>query len=333
MEGTVHRIGLGSVGLIPGRVRGDTAPLERARDEVERLLGEAFFQAAPFDRIFLALRYGSRTRLAPVLRRVGIRHGIPRLPVAVELEMGVLQRASPEEMEAIFRQVLMDALLAVATKYHLPAERLAEARRHTPTVIRDSEATPDAAPTEAGIAGEQQPALKLLKLYRLAPGEPRYWETWEEPRGVTIHSGRLGEKGETRRLFSGDGSRRLVQAEAAQRRAEGYAEVPIQDHATMILQYRINGFGTEADLDKRNRVMNLMDEALGWTGLGHCDGGDIGSGTTNVFCPVVDADLATRVIVEELERRGLLQGLTLAAETDAEISVRWPPDYQGEFSY
>jgi hypothetical protein len=330
MRGNDHRITRGVVGLIPGRMRGDITPLEQARDEVEHLLGEELFQAAPFDRVFLALCYGSRTRLAPVLRRVAIRHGVPRLPAAVELEMGMLQGASPEEMAAIFRQVLMDSLLAVATKYNLPADRLAEARRHTPTVIRDSEAVPDAAPTAAGMAGEQQPAPKLPKLYRLSPGEARYWET---PGGITVHSGRLGEKGETRRLFSGEASRRLVQAEAAQRQAEGYAEIPLDEHATMIVQYRIDGFGSEADLDKRNRVMSLMDEALGWTGLGHCDGGDIGSGTTNVFCPVVDADLATRVILEELERRGLLETLTLASATDEEVRVRWPPNYQGEFSY
>ena len=94
----------------------------------------------------------------------------------------------------------------------------------------------------------------------------------------------------------------------------------------------LDWFGTEADLDKRNRVGELMDHVLGWTGLGRWDGADIGSGTMNALCPVVDPELATRVIVRELERRGFLEGLTIAVVTDEEISVRWPPGCQGEFS-
>lgn len=43
-----------------------------------------------------------------------------------------------------------------------------------------------------------------------------------------------------------------------------------------------------------------MDETLGWTGLGHCDGGSIGSGTMEVAVVVVDVDLAKRVIAADL---------------------------------
>jgi immunity protein 39 of polymorphic toxin system len=328
-----HRLLVGVVGTVPGHVRSYGPLAGRVRDEVEQCIGPEFFENAPFDEVGAILRCGVRTRLRPQYSRIITSDGLRELPIAVELEMCVLHNSDEQGVEGMFRQALLDALLAVAAKYNLPAERLAEARRHTPTVIWDSEEPPSAVSAVDEAAGEQQPAPRMLKLYRLSPGEPRYWETWETPGGVTIHSGRLGEKGETARLFAGDASRRLVHAEAARRRAEGYAEIPLEDHATMILQYRIEGFGTEADLDKRNRVMNLMDEALGWTGLGHCDGGDIGSGTTNVFCPVVDPELAVPVIVRELERRGLLEGLTLAVETEEEISVRWPPDYQGEFSY
>jgi hypothetical protein len=44
-----------------------------------------------------------------------------------------------------------------------------------------------------------------------------------------------------------------------------------------------------------------MNEVLGWTGLGHCDGGSIGSGTMEVCCMVVDVDIATRVIESDLK--------------------------------
>ena len=43
-----------------------------------------------------------------------------------------------------------------------------------------------------------------------------------------------------------------------------------------------------------------MNETLGWTGLGHCDGGSIGSGTMEACCFVVDFDIAKRVIEKDL---------------------------------
>jgi len=44
-----------------------------------------------------------------------------------------------------------------------------------------------------------------------------------------------------------------------------------------------------------------MDEVLGWTGLGHTDGGSIGSGTMEVGCVVVDFDIAKKVIEQDLK--------------------------------
>ena len=43
-----------------------------------------------------------------------------------------------------------------------------------------------------------------------------------------------------------------------------------------------------------------MDETLGWTGLGHCDGGSIGSDTMEVCCLVVDFDTAAKAIEADL---------------------------------
>ncbi|WP_201778926.1 hypothetical protein [Rhodopirellula islandica] len=43
-----------------------------------------------------------------------------------------------------------------------------------------------------------------------------------------------------------------------------------------------------------------MNETLGWTGLGHCDGGSIGSGTMETCCIVVDFEIAKRVIAADL---------------------------------
>ena len=60
--------------------------------------------------------------------------------------------------------------------------------------------------------------------------------------------------------------------------------------------------GTKSDVEKRHRLQDRMDETLGWSGLGHCDGGSIGSGTMEVCCFMVDFELAKSVIQADLEK-------------------------------
>ena len=67
-----------------------------------------------------------------------------------------------------------------------------------------------------------------------------------------------------------------------------------------MIEYPVDGMGTSADLEKRHRLEDRMNETLGWTGLGMCDGGSIGGGTMEVCCVVVDFDVAKRVIEDDL---------------------------------
>lgn len=332
-----HRLFLGIVSLIPGQVRGDNPSIDKAQSATEELLGSVFFENAPFDDIGMIFRYGERTCLRPQSFRIVKVKGRRELQIAVELEMRMLQNATPEEMDSIFQQALLDPLIAVAEKYSLPVEGLREARSKLPTLINDSpttmnesdpSSTSDAA-VDGGSTGTE------IKLYRHLAEKSEYWETWEEDDHIIVHHGPLGETGETVRLPKNPASGSEVAAEAEQRRSEGYREVPEEELTTVIVQYQIDDFGTEADLERRHEVEGLLEDRLGWTGLGHCDGGDIGSGTMNVFCLVVDPNVAVPLIVRELERGGYLEEALIAVERekDDSIEVRWPPDYQGEFSY
>jgi len=58
--------------------------------------------------------------------------------------------------------------------------------------------------------------------------------------------------------------------------------------------------GTKEDVAKRHALEDRLNEALGWTGLGECDGGSIGSGTMEACCFVVDSEIAKRVIENDL---------------------------------
>ena len=101
---------------------------------------------------------------------------------------------------------------------------------------------------------------------------------------------------------------------------------------TLIIQYKVDANGTTDDFDKRVEVEDLMEECLDGTGLGNCDGGDLGSGTMNVFCFVADPDRAQKVIVDKLRANSLLDGAVIAQRIGEDYKVLWPHDFQGEFS-
>ena len=144
----------------------------------------------------------------------------------------------------------------------------------------------------------------MLKLYKNSDGSILYWETWDDDDGThTVHWGTLGERGESTTLKSsilGD-PKKKIQKEIDRLVADGYHPVEPDDHVTLLIEYAVDGFGEAADLDKRHKLEERMNETLGWTGLGHCDGGSIGSGTMEVCCYVVDFATAKRVIESDLK--------------------------------
>jgi len=143
----------------------------------------------------------------------------------------------------------------------------------------------------------------MLKLYKRAANEILYWETWDkdEKTGV-VHWGIVGQRGQDKEIKSGlfSNFRKEIQKGIDKKLKEGYSEFDEDNLAFLEIEYIIDGFGTEEDLDKRHRLEGKMDEVLGWTGLGHADGGSIGSGTMEVGCVVVDFDIAKKVIENSL---------------------------------
>jgi hypothetical protein len=151
---------------------------------------------------------------------------------------------------------------------------------------------PRSIPTEAS----------MNKLYKRENGSLLYQEAWVDAGQLHHHHGVVGQRGEhtTRPLRLLERQKAAIDAILEPARAQGYAPLPLDEHATLVVEYVIDGFGSGADLDKRHALEEQLNEILGWTGLGHCDGGSIGSGTMEVFCPVVDYDIARDLIVREI---------------------------------
>ncbi|MES2463933.1 MAG: hypothetical protein V4671_25465 [Armatimonadota bacterium] len=142
----------------------------------------------------------------------------------------------------------------------------------------------------------------MLKLYKISDTTKSYWETWENDGVHTVHSGELGTKGESKELKSSilRKAEATIQKEVDAKVADGFLPIEFEDHYTLMIEYTVIGMGNTKDLEKRHRLEERMNETLGWTGLGNCDGGSIGSGTMEICCFVVDFEVAKAVIEKDL---------------------------------
>ena len=178
----------------------------------------------------------------------------------------------------------------------------------------------------------------MLKLYKRTPKSIKYWEAWKGLNSpfIVIHYGTVGKKGRNRqvKIPSNVPSDKFIAEQSEPLRADGYAEAAPEEHTQVVLQYRTVDFtATTDELDARHRVEDLLNECLGWTGNGHCDGGDAGSYTINAFCWVIDHKIAGETIVEALRAADLLDNATIAYRGKDDIyRVMWPTDRQEPFS-
>lgn len=114
---------VGAVSLVQGEVPDDISAGTQARDEVTELLGPEYFEGAPFQQIGVIIRYGEHTNLG--LEYVRLQAKQSYLDISVRVEMALLQRAADSgDLVALFRQALIEALIAVAWKYERPCEPL-----------------------------------------------------------------------------------------------------------------------------------------------------------------------------------------------------------------
>lgn len=143
----------------------------------------------------------------------------------------------------------------------------------------------------------------MLKLYRFSDTKKEYWETWaNEDDTHTVHWGELGLRGTTK-IIKSSLSRKaevVIQKEIDDLISQGFMPIDLDAHSTLLIEYAIEGMGSEVDIDKRHRLEARMNETLGWTGLGYCDGGSIGSGSMEICNFVVDLDVAISVIKNDL---------------------------------
>ncbi len=168
----------------------------------------------------------------------------------------------------------------------------------------------------------------MLKLYKKEGGGLLYWEAWVHEGTLTVHWGTVGQVGEEKsQPVPPDEDPDMAIAEAAGPLVDaGYDEPEPDAMAPLIVQYAVEGKGTGHDLEKRVAVEELLTDALGWTGNGEVEGGELREGLLQVHCRVMDPEAGVRTVVEALDSEDLLEGATvLVAHGDEEPKAVWPP--------
>ncbi|MDP4265025.1 MAG: hypothetical protein Q8941_21030 [Bacteroidota bacterium] len=185
-----------------------------------------------------------------------------------------------------------------------------------------------------------------VKLYKQTDASIYYWQIYgssNNPVFLVIHWGKLGENGEfieiKNRMLSD--LKEMYDAQIFGKKVEGYQET--EEFQRMILQFQTaDGWGGIDDLDFRNEIWEYLDRFLFWTGNGSISGGDIGSGTINLFFETVIPDIAIDTIVHALREKGIERPYLIALENNQTevpddgsfgIKVLYPKDYQGSFFY
>lgn len=143
----------------------------------------------------------------------------------------------------------------------------------------------------------------MLKLYHLKNNKLQYWETWDaDYKTAIIHWGTVWDRWEDKEVKDWIflSYKKKIQNEIEEKRKQGYTEFDDKKMVLFEIVYKISESNTSANLDKLQRLVNHLDELLGWTGLGHVDGNSYWTGTMEVCCLVIDYNLAIQLIQNDL---------------------------------
>lgn len=182
---------------------------------------------------------------------------------------------------------------------------------------------------------------KLFK--RTEDGTLVHRQVWAHGDTLHINEGTVGSQGQHRTIPAVDDPppasstlAEMMDDYVAAARAEGYREVPEDDQGWVVLQLGLTSALAKnpADASLLERGQAELDEVLGWRGVGHCDGFDVGppvagggEPVVNFFCVVIDLDqgvLAARDVAQKLGRADDHTVGTRAPGEDSEYLLAWP---------
>lgn len=141
----------------------------------------------------------------------------------------------------------------------------------------------------------------MSKLYKLVENRGlHYKEMWfDNQRGViVIHSGKVGYIGKSEEIaIKVEDVEKYSERFVSECNQQGYMNLNDDDLYRLVIQYPLKSeFGNKRDAWLKDKVQEYVQNHLGWYGLGHVDGFDIGNKKLNIFCIVVNEEKAVSSI-------------------------------------
>ncbi|MDR0230001.1 MAG: hypothetical protein LBI72_13220 [Flavobacteriaceae bacterium] len=142
----------------------------------------------------------------------------------------------------------------------------------------------------------------MLKYYKKDfSGVILYKETWvdSEQGQYIIHWGKYGYQGKVKQVplneyTSEEEYFRMFKEECEK---DKYALVPREEMYQVVIQFPLaSALGNKRDKWLQEKIEEYLNEYLGWRGVGHVDGFDIGRFKLNIFCKVVEPTKAVSCI-------------------------------------
>ncbi|MGI1807073.1 DUF2716 domain-containing protein [Exiguobacterium sp. TDN 0502] len=169
----------------------------------------------------------------------------------------------------------------------------------------------------------------MIQLIKQSGSNTLYQTIYTEGRLIIQHQGIVGEwvrAEDVREIrvsrFKRLGVQILLLVEEFER--QGYRELNETDYTELVVQFSYEKGQEETALERRHMMEEVINDCLLHTGNGYCEGGDIGSGTTNIFYHVLDVEAAIALIFEEMKARNVQDEPKIAVQEGAAYTVRYP---------
>lgn len=141
----------------------------------------------------------------------------------------------------------------------------------------------------------------MIKLYKFVENKGlHYKEMWfdNQKNVIVIHSGKVGYIGKCEEIsIAVEHVEKYSERFVSECNQQGYINLHDDDLCWLVIQYPLKSeFGNKRDAWLKDKVYEYLQSHLGWYGLGHVDGFDIGNKKLNIFCKVVDEEKAVSSI-------------------------------------
>ncbi|MHA4811195.1 hypothetical protein ACX0G9_24040 [Flavitalea flava] len=179
-----------------------------------------------------------------------------------------------------------------------------------------------------------------VKLYHAKDESIQYWQIYgtSEPIGLVVCHGEVGAVGEYQEIKgkSLEETKQIYQMLIDEKKKEAYYEYELI--SKLILQFKTSdSWGDGDDLKFRNEIWDYLDKYLFWTGNGAITGGDIGSGSVNLFFHAVSYPLAVNTINTALLEKQINRPYIIAIEDEdsleglssGQVRILYPDNYEG----